>query len=167
VTNINVGNQRAGIGEGRRGGVINHETVERNAQFRAIGLENQVTFEADYAARGFEDVKALAVAQTLQATMVAEEMILLGGNTSLKAGVTPTPTAVVSADAAGKLGVSTLSVICVALGLQAYWDVAGANNGATGQSPNIKTAQVPAKITRRNADGTTDTFGGGSARKSA
>ncbi|EMR8629673.1 hypothetical protein V3L98_002112, partial [Neisseria gonorrhoeae] len=77
VTNINVGNQRAGIGEGRRGGVINHETVERNAQFRAIGLENQVTFEADYAARGFEDVKALAVAQTLQATMVAEEMILL------------------------------------------------------------------------------------------
>lgn len=167
VTNINVGNQRAGIGEGRRGGVINHETVERNAQFRAIGLENQVTFEADYAARGFEDVKALAVAQTLQATMVAEEMILLGGNTSLKAGVTPTPTAVVSADAAGKISVSTLSVICVALGLQAYWDVAGANNGATGQSPNIKTAQVPAKITRRNADGTTDTFGGGSARKSA
>ncbi|UYP52439.1 hypothetical protein [Neisseria gonorrhoeae] len=47
-------------------------------------------------------MKALAVAQTLQATMVAEEMILLGGNTSLKAGVTPTPTAVVSADAAGK-----------------------------------------------------------------
>ena len=83
ITNINVGNQRAGISEGKRGGVINHEIVERNAQFRAIGLENQVTFEADYAARGFEDVKALAVAQTLQATMVAEEMILLGGNTSL------------------------------------------------------------------------------------
>ena len=158
ITNINVGNQRAGISEGKRGGVINHEIVERNAQFRAIGLENQVTFE---------DVKALAVAQTLQATMVAEEMILLGGNTSLKAGVTPTPTAVASNDTLGKISTSSLSIVCVALGLQAYWDVAGANNGAIGQSLNIKTAQVPAKITRQNADGSTDTFGGGSAQKSA
>ena len=111
ITNINVGNQRAGISEGKRGGVINHEVVERNAQFRAIGLENQVSFEADYAARGFEDVKALAVAQTLQATMVAEEMILLGGNTSLKAGVTPTPTAVASSDNLGKISTSALSIL--------------------------------------------------------
>lgn len=167
ITNINVGNQRAGISEGKRGGVINHEMVERNAQFRAIGLENQVSFEADYAARGFEDVRALAVAQTLQATMIAEEMILLGGNTSLKSGVTPTPTAAVSTSAMGKISISSLSIICVALGLQAYWDVAGANNGAIGQGLNIKTAQVPTKITRQNADGSTDTFGGGSAQKSA
>ena len=167
ITNINVGNQRAGVSEGKRGGVINHEIVERNAQFRAIGLENQVSFEADYAARGFEDVKALAVAQTLQATMVAEEMILLGGNTSLKAGVTPTPTAVASNDALGKISASTLSIVCVALGLQAYWDVAGANNGAIGQSLIIQTAKVQTKVTRQNADGTSDTFGGGSAQKSA
>lgn len=167
ITNINVGNQRAGVSEGKRGGVINHEIVERNAQFRGIGLENEETFEAHYAARGFEDVKALMVAQTLQATMIAEEMILLGGNTSLKAGVTPTPTAVASNDALGKISASTLSIVCVALGLQAYWDVAGANNGAIGQSLLIQTAQVKAKITRPNADGTSDTFGGGSAQKSA
>lgn len=167
ITNINVGNQRAGVSEGKRGGVINHELVERNAQFRGIGLEKKVPFESQYAARGFEDLRALAVAQTLQATMIEEEMILLGGNTSLKAGVTPTPTAVASNDAQGKISASTLSIVCVALGLQAYWDVAGANNGAIGQGLNIKTAQVPAKITRQNADGTTDTFGGGSAQKSA
>ncbi|OFO28265.1 hypothetical protein HMPREF3052_00455 [Neisseria sp. HMSC056A03] len=167
ITNINVGNQRAGVSEGKRGGVINHELVERNAQFRGIGLEKKVSFESQYAARGFEDLRALAVAQTLQATMIEEEMILLGGNTSLKAGVTPTPTAVSSNDALGKISTSSLSIVCVALGLQAYWDVAGANNGAIGQSLNIKTAQVPAKITRPNADGSTDTFGGGSAQKSA
>ena len=167
ITNINVGNQRAGISEGKRGGVINHEVVERNAQFRAIGLENQVSFEADYAARGFEDVKALAVAQTLQATMVAEEMILLGGNTSLKAGVTPTPTAVASSDNLGKISTSALSIVCVALGLPESGDSAGATTAPNGQCRKTKPAHVPAKTTRKNADGTTDTFGGGSAQKSA
>lgn len=167
ITGINVKNQRAGISEGQRGGNIEHSMVERMAAYRGIGLENYVTFESDYASRGYEDVKALAVTQTLQATMIAEEMIILGGNTSLKAGTTPTPTAVAKEDATANITGSTLNVICVALGLQAYWDVAGANNGAIGQSLNIADAEIPAKITRKNADGSTDTFGGGSAQKSA
>lgn len=167
ITGINLKNQRAGISEGQRGGTIQHETVERMAAYRGFGLENFVTFEADYAARGFEDVRALAVSQTLQATMVQEEMLILGGNTSLKAGVTPTPTAVASEDAQGNISGNQLSVICVALGLQAYWDVAGANNGAVGQYLDIANAEIPAEITRQNADGSSDTFGGGSAQKSA
>lgn len=167
ITGINLKNQRAGISEGQRGGTIQHETVERMAAYRGFGLENFVTFEADYAARGFEDVRAQATLQTLQATMIQEEMLILGGNTGLKAGVTPTPSAVAYEDAQGNISGSTLSVICVALGLQAYWDVAGANNGATGQYLDIANAEIPAKITRQNADGSTDTFGGGSAQKSA
>lgn len=166
ITAINIKNQRAGVSEGQRGGTIEQSTVERMAAYRGFGLENYVTFEADYAARGFEDVKALAVTQTLQATMIAEEMLILGGNTSLKAGKTPTPTAVASEDAKGTISTGSLSVICVALGLQAYWDVAGANNGAVGQSLDIATAEIPAKIQRTNADGSTDSFGGGSAQKS-
>ncbi|STZ77351.1 hypothetical protein [Bergeriella denitrificans] len=166
ITGINTKNQRAGVSEGQRGGVIEHETVERMAAYRSFGLENNVTFEADYAARGFEDVKALAVTQTLQATMLAEEMMILGGNTGLKFGVTPTPK-LVAAAGEGTISSAGLSVICVALGLQAYWDVAGANNGAVGQYLNIADAEIPTEITRQNADGSTDTFGGGSAQKSA
>ena len=167
ITAINVGNMRAGVGEGKRGGQVQHSMKEYFAAFRGIGLEKSVTFEADYAAKGFEDVKALAVTQTLQALMVQEEMLLLGGNTSMALGKTPTPTLVAVSDNTASGIPGSLSVICVALGVQAYWDVAGANNGASGQEINIATAQVPGAITRTNADGTTDTFGGGSAEKSA
>jgi hypothetical protein len=166
ITGINVNGQRAGVSEGQRGGVNNHSMADYFAAYRAIGLEKSVTFEADYAARGFEDPKALAVAQTLQALMVEEEKIILGGNTSHALGTTPTPTLAASGSG-GTLATQTLSVICVALGLQAYWDLAGMNNGATNQSFDPVTAQVRATITRTNADSSTDTFGSGAAQKSA
>lgn len=166
TTGINASNMRAGVSEGKRGGQIQHTMKEYFAAFRGIGLEKSVTFEADYAARGFEDVKALAVMQTLQATMVEEEKIILGGNTSLRLGQTPTPALVAAAHQGATIS-GSISVRCVALGLQAYLDVAGANNGATGQALDISTAQVPGQIVRTNADGSTDTFGGGSAQVSA
>lgn len=166
ITGINSTAVRAGVAEGKRGGQVSHTLSEYLAAYRGIGLEKSVTFEADYAARGFEDVKATAVLQTLQATMIAEELIILGGNTSNALGTTPTPS--LSASGSGAtLPNGTYSVICVALGVQAYWDLAGLNNGATGQSLVLASATVPAQVTRTNADGSTDTFGGGSAQKSA
>lgn len=165
VTNINVANTRAGVSEGRRGGVINHAQSEYLAAFRGFGLENSVTFEAGYAAKNYEDVKALAVSSTLRATMIQEERLILGGNTSMSLGVTPTPTLTASASG-GTLATQTLSVICVALGLQAYLDVSGVNNGAIGQSADLVNG-VPGLISRANADGTTETFGGGNAQQSA
>lgn len=166
ITNINVTNTRAGVSEGKRGGIITHAQSEYFAAFRGFGLENSVTFEADYAGRGFEDIKALAVQQTLNATMIQEERIIMGGNTSVAMGTTPTPT-VVAQTTGGTLAAATYSVICVALGLQAYLDVVGVNNGSIGQGFDATTAIVPSQITRTNADGSTDTFGGGSAQKSA
>lgn len=166
ITNINVGNVRAGVSEGRRGGVIAHSQSEYFAAFRAFGLENNVTFEAGYAAKGYEDVKALAVQATLQATMIQEEKLILGGNTSFPLGTTPTPI-VTPSNSGGSLSAATWSVICVALGLQAYADVVGINNGGIGQILDPTSAIVPGVVTRANADGTTETFGGGSAQKSA
>lgn len=166
ITNINVGNTRAGLAEGKRGGLINHTLAEYLAAFRGFGLENNVTFEAQYAGKNFDDLKALSVSQLLSATMIQEERLILGGNSSQPMGTTPTPSLAASTTG-GALATQTLSVICVALGLQAYLDVAGANNGAIGQSFAAATAVVPAQITRTNADGTTDTFGGGSGQKSA
>ena len=165
ITNINVGNTRAGISEGKRGGLITHTLSEYLASFRGYGLENNVTFEATYASKNFEDVKALAVQQTLQATMIQEERLILGGNTSVNLGTTPTPT-VVGSTTGGTLPAASYSVICVALGLQAYLDLVGSNNGAIGQYFNAATATIAGQITRTNADGTTDTFGDGSAQKS-
>jgi hypothetical protein len=166
ITGINVGNTRAGLSEGKRGGLITHAQSEYFAAFRGFGLENNVTFESQYAAKNFDDLRAMAVSQLLSSTMIQEERLILGGNTSLALGTTPTPT-VSNATTGGTIAAATQSVICVALGLQAYLDLAGANNGATGQSFNGATSALSGQITRTNADGTTDTFGDGSARQSA
>jgi hypothetical protein len=166
IVDINATNVRAGVGEGLRGGIIQHTQNEYLAAFRGLGLENNVTFEANYAAKNYEDVKALAVTTTLQALMVQEERTILGGNTSLALGTTPTPTTA-AATTGGSIAAATYSVICVALGLQAYLDMVGANNGATGQVFNAATSLVPGLITRTNAGGGTSAFGGGNARQSA
>ena len=166
ITNINAANMRAGVAEGKRGGVITHTQSEYLAAFRGFGLENNVTFESQYAGKNYEDLRALAVQMTLEATMIQEERLILGGNTSQSMGTTPTPS-LAGSTSGGTLATQTLSVICVALSLQAYLDTVGVNNGAAGQSLAIASAVVPGSITRTNADGTTDTFGGGSAQKSA
>jgi hypothetical protein len=166
IVGINNVNQRIAVSEGNRGGAITHKLDNYLAAYVGYGLEKNVSFEADYSAQGFEDVKALAVQQTLEATMIGEEMVMLGGNGSQAMGTTPTPT-LVGQTTGGTLPAATYSCICVALGLQAYWDVAGANNGNSNQSLNIATATIAASITRTNADASVDTFGGGVAQKSA
>jgi len=165
VTNINAGNVRAGVAEGKRGGAINHILAERNAAFKSLGLENYITFEAEYAAKNFEDILALAVQSTMTGLMIQEERVLLGGNNSVSLGITPTPSLAV-ASGGSLTDVSTYRVICVALGLQAYLDAIGVNNGSTGSVFSAATATVPGSLTRTNIDSTTDTFGGGSAQQS-
>ena len=165
ITDINVGNVRFGVAEGQRGGIITHAQSEYFAAFRGFGGENNVTFEAQYAAKNYDDLKARAVTTLLAATMVQEERLILGGNTSIALGTTPTPT-LTTAVTGGTVPAATQSLICVALTLQAYLDVAGVNNGGTGAFFNSATSSVPGTIVRNNAGGGTSTFGGGSARQS-
>ncbi len=166
ITGINTTNVRAGVSEGNRGGVISHTLAEYLAAFRGYGLEDYTTFEAQFAGEGFDDIRARSISQLLQAMMIREELMDLGGNTSVALGTTGTPTLVASASG-GTLATQTLSVIVVALSHAAYLDLVGVNNGAINQSLTVSSAIVPAQITRTNADGSSDTFGGGSAQKSA
>ena len=166
VTGININQMGAGVAEGQRGGIIATSTQEYMAAYRGLGLEDNVTFEADYAAEGFDDVKARATEGLLRSLMIGEEAIILGGNTSLNLGTTPTPTLVASSTG-GTLSASTYSVICVALAFDAYWALGGFNNGSMGSTVNLATAQVRGKTVRTNADGSTITYGGGAAQKSA
>lgn len=166
ITGINVKNVRPGVSEGNRGGAIQHATKEYFAAFRGYGLEDYVTFEAQYAGQTYEDAKALAVTGLLESFMISEERLMIGGNGSVLLGTTPTP--VLAVATGGELAdATTYRIICVALGMQAYLDVVGVNNGATGEYFDAATAVVPGKITRKNTDGTEDVFGGGSAKVSA
>ncbi len=166
VTGINSANQRAGVSEGNRGGVITQTVAEYLAAYRGWGLENYVTFEADFSGKGFEDLKAMAVSQLLSALMIQEERLDLCGNGSVALGTTPTPT-ISNAGTGGTIAAATYDVICIALGPQAYLDAVGANNGAVGQSLDVTTLAFSTQIVKTNTDGSSDTFGSGIAQKSA
>lgn len=152
ITGINTSKISAGVSQGNRGAAITTSTSDKNAVFRGIGLEDYVTFEADYSAQGFDDVKALAVEGLLRAVMIQEEALILGGNSSVALGTTPTPTTSTSTTG-GSLAAATYNVICVAMTLEAYLRYS-VSSGLEGQ------------VSRTNTDGSVDTFGSGCARKS-
>lgn len=154
ITGINIGSVSAGVGQGQRGGAIATSTADYSASFKGLGLEDYVEFEADYAAKGFDDVKARAVQGLLNSVMIQEERLILGGNSSQAMGQTATPTLVASASG-GVLATATLSVICVGLTMEGYLNSSVSSTG------------LPGQVTRTNMDGTTSTYGGGNARQSA
>ena len=153
ITNINATGLRVGVSDGNRGGMMAVTSADYTASYKGIGIESNSTFEAGYTAEGFADVRAIAAKVGLEALMLGEEPMLLGGNTSVALGTTATP-AVTAVTSGGAMADAAYSVICVALTLDAYLNgsVAGGIQGA---------------ITRTNADGSSDTFGGGAAGKSA
>ena len=111
-----------------------------------------MTFEAEAAAQGFEDVNATATLRILQKTMRKEETALLGGNTSLALGKPGTPTLCASG-AGGTLPALTYSVIVVALTFEGYRNSTLAGGVAT-------------TMTITGNDGNTYTLNGGSSLRS-
>lgn len=166
ITGINTSGVSLGLSEGNRNAAIAHTTQDYLAIFRFMGLDDFVTFESDFAAEGFDDVKARAVEGLLRATMIGEEMIDLGGNTSVLLGTTPTPT-LSGASTGGTLAAGTWYVQCVALTLDGYNQLAGWNNGLTGQSLNLSSAVLNATVSRTNMNGVVETISGGVAQVSA
>ncbi len=170
ITGINTGNVRLGVSEGNRGGAATHTTADYLAAFKGFGLEDYVSFESDYAARGFDDTKARAVEGLLRAAMIQEEQVIVGGNTSVLIGTTNTPTVVQNVDSTSTVTNGTLSVICVALGYAAYQALAGLNNGFVNSSLGLTIDPNSIAVISRASAGVasnTDTFGGGVAAKSA
>jgi hypothetical protein len=155
VTGVNTTGLRIGVSGGNRGGVQAMTTQDYSAAYKGIGIETSVDFEAQYAGMGFDDIKAIGAKIGLEACMLGEELLILGGNTSVPLGITPTPSLAPSTSG-GSLtaAASPYSVICVALSLDAI-----VNGSVTGG--------IQGAITRSNADGSSDTFGGGAAGKSA
>lgn len=152
VTGINTSGIRIGVSGGNRGAVMAVTVADYAAAYKGIGIEDNVDFEAQYAGQGFEDIRALAAKVGLQALMLGEEILLLGGNGTVALGTTGTPS-VTGNITGGGLAAATYSVIAVALTLEGYLNAS-------------VTAGIPTQVTRTNADASTDTFGGGSAQKS-
>jgi hypothetical protein len=153
ITGVNVQNAGIGVSEGNRGVVQAIATQDNVAAYKAIGLEDYVTFEADLAAQGFDDLKSVAAANLLRALMIGEEKLIVGGNNSLALGTTPTPTTSTSTSG-GTLAAGTYNVFCVALTMDGY--LASSVGGG-----------LPLSGNRTLADGTVEAYNQGTAQKSA
>jgi hypothetical protein len=153
ITGINTGNISMGITEGQRNASIATTVADKTAAYKGIGLDDFVTFEADYADNGFDDAKARAVQGLLRSMFLGEEKLLLAGNNSLALGTTGTPS--LSASGSGAtLPAATYSVIAVALTLDGV------------KRASLASGLVQSYV-RTNMDGTSDTINGGVAQKSA
>ena len=154
VTAINTQGLRFGVSNANRGGVLAVATADYSAAYKGLGVETSVDFEAQYAGQGFDDIRAVAAKTGLESLMLGEEAMILGGNATLPLGTTPTPALTDVGTGGGLAANLALSVICVALTHDGFVN-ASLNGGVQGA------------VTRTNADGTSDTFGGGAARRSA
>jgi hypothetical protein len=141
------------VPEGQRSASMNYQAVLNTAPYLTIGEEDAVTFEAEAAAQGFEDINATATLRILQKTMMKEEHALIGGNTSLPLG-TPAAAALSASGTGATLPAATYSVIVVGLTFEGY-----SNSSLTGGVATTKT------ITGN--DGNTYTLNGGSSMRSA
>jgi hypothetical protein len=141
------------VPEGQRSARMSYTTSNKAATYVTLGEEDQVSFESTTAARGFEDIRATAAVRLLQKMRMKEEDAILGGNTSISLGVTPTPTGAGS-NSGGSLASATYNVYCVALTYEGF-----RNSSVSGG--------VATTSTFTGADGLTYTLKGGSGNKSA
>ena len=153
VTGINTSQISIGVSGGNRGAVMAVSTADYTAAYKGIGIEDNVDFEAQYAGQNFDDIRAIAAKVGLEALMLGEELLLLGGNGTVALGTTPTPS-LTAQTTGGTMTATTKYVLCVALTLEGYLNASVAGG-------------IPTEVTRTNADGSTDTYGGGSAQVSA
>ena len=160
ITAINPGAIALGVSEGNRGGRISLSEEDQQAVYKTLGLESSVTFEARLGAENLSpDALGVAVQSTLRSVMIGEEQALILGNASSALGTTPTPTLAASGTT-GTWAAGTAYVACVALAGYGWLNSAPYNSAS-------QTGGVPGQITKTNADGSVDTFGGGSAKPSA
>lgn len=153
VTAINVNALRGFVPEGYRNGLVAATVSPLSATYKTLGLEDAVTFEAEEAARGFEDLRATTAQRLLWATMIEEELSILGGDNGVDLG-TPTAPTVTVVDGGGTVPDGTYNVIVVALTLHGYLASSLANG-------------VPGSVSVTTADGDSFSYGGGSSQKSA
>lgn len=159
ITSVNTAMMALGVSEGNRGGRIALAEQDQTATYKTLGLESSVTFEARLGAENLQpDALGNAVQSTLRSVMIGEEQALILGNASTALGTTPTPTLSAGGTGGGWGATTTGYVACVALAGYGWMNTTPYASGAGG---------VPGQITKTNADGSTDTFGGGSAQPSA
>lgn len=160
ITSINTANVSLGVSEGNRGARIALNEQDQLSSYKTMGLESSTTFEARLAGKNLRpETLGIAVQSTLRATMIGEEQALILGNASTPLGLTGLPTLAKGGTTGSWGGTVTVYVICVALSGYGWL-------GTTPWNNSTSSGGVPGQVTKVNADGSVDVFGGGSAQPS-
>jgi hypothetical protein len=162
VTGININLLSPGVEEGKRGGVVTTSEQDFVASYKGIGLEDYVTFEAEWAGENFDNIRALAVENLLRAMFIAEEQVLLNANGGgLPLSICPTPVATLITSGVGSMSAGGTKVFCVALTPEGMAYAGGPGIAAAGTA-------IQTVIVRPNAGptGGNSTYGGGSSQVS-
>ncbi len=161
ITSINTTGVNAGVSEGNRGARIALAEQDLTAAFKVLGLESSVTFEARLGGQRLTpDAIGTAIYSMLRSLRIEEERTFVGNNASMPLGTTPTPSLAALPITGGLFNGTAAYIACVALtgaGVIYY----------KGYNTTTQVGGVPGRVTKVNADGSTDTFGGGSATPSA
>lgn len=159
ITSLDPNQAAGGVGRGQRGAPMTMQSNRLSAPFYGLGVEVPVDFETQYESGDLLTPTPLAIASQsgLRALMIAEEKLVIGGNSSLTLAP-PTVTVADGASTGGDTGstfnAGTLSVIVVPLTNEGYLR-------------SSVTSGVVTTIDRANIDGSTLSFGGGSGAQSA
>lgn len=158
VTAINVNNVSPGVSEGNRNAFLNSQTKEYTRKFAGLGHEDYVTFEADMAAEGFEDLRAMAMENLLDATYISEEFVIIGGHGS-GAYSLGAPTGFAITDSGAVAGATTTGRTI--FGCVVPLTVEGMRFISYVGPVVDNTVQAIDTTVRNNADGSVDTINGG------
>ncbi len=155
VTAINAGKLRGFVPEGKRNGQVTTTVEDKDAKYKTLGLEDTISFEAELAAKGFENIRSTQAQRLLWATMIEEELCDLGANLGVALGTPTAPTVVVTDADGGTIAADAGGYACrvVALTLHGYL-AASLTDG------------VQQQVTVTTPVSTTFTYGGGSSMKS-
>ncbi len=123
------------VPEGQRTARMSYVTQSLSASFKTLGEEDQATYEAINAGRGFEDIRARMTMRLLQKLMLKEESAIIGGNTSVPlngtGGAITTSVPTLSASGSGAtLTAATYYVKVVPLTYEGYRNSTVANGVA-------------------------------------
>lgn len=157
VTGINTTGLEGVAPEGGRAGRVTTTASPKSAAYATIGQEDSVSFEADTAGQGFEDVRATTAMRLLLATKIGQEWMILGGNASYALGTPTAPTVTAAHDTGtpGNFLNTTAYVVKVVALTLAGWR----NSSLSGGVPGLISFTAP--------DGKTISYGGGSSQISA
>jgi hypothetical protein len=119
VTAINTANLPMGVPSGTRAGVMDVNTTRNTATYVTVGLEASADWQAEWAAQGFDNIRALMALNLLKAARIGEEQLVVGGNGTNALGTSTTVTQT-GAITGGTLAAATYHVRAVALTLAGY-----------------------------------------------